>query len=68
MGFLKQLRMIHGMTQEQVASMSGIAQCNISAMEKKDTLTVKTARRLAPVFGMSWSDMLVAYSKYKDGA
>lgn len=57
---IKELRESHGLTQEQLASKSGVSRATISALENGKSVDIKagTLHKLAQALGVHVSDLL----------
>lgn len=54
---LREIRKSSGLTMKQIAEKAGVSECLICLIETgKKTPGVKTAKRIAPVYGIEWTD------------
>lgn len=54
---LREIRRQLGLTMKQVAERAGVSECLVCMVEKgKRGPSVKTAKKLAPVYGIEWAE------------
>jgi len=57
-GEIKRIREKYNLTQVQLAKMLGVSQARISRMEKQNSVTIKTLRKIAEKLNASVKDMV----------
>jgi len=57
-GEIRRIREKYNLTQVQLAKMLGVSQARISRMEKQNSVTIKTLRKIAEKLNASVKDMV----------
>jgi transcriptional regulator with XRE-family HTH domain len=55
MNTLKRLRVLRELTQENLAKLSGVSRPTVQAYERGQSISVKSARKLAAFLGVEWT-------------